>query len=183
MRRYAALPPALGLALSLAACSSGPEILSKEGWFPKPLDVSGGVTWSATARHQISRSGPLRPEDFVDTQGNCAPGAESPTMAATPAPTPAGAPPQAGGAVPAALPGGGVALEMSECEVVRRTGAPDRVEIGANEGSERTAVITYLRGPRPGIYRFVAGRLTVVEKAPEPATPQRAARPSKPKRT
>jgi hypothetical protein len=182
MRRLATLSPAFGLALSLAACGSAPEILSKEGWFAKPLDVSSGVTWSATARHQISRSGPVAAEDFVDAQGNCAPGTEPPVMAAaTPGPS-AGAPAQAG-AVPAALPGGGVALEMSECEVVRRTGAPDRVEIGATEASERSVVITYLRGPRPGIYRFVAGRLSLVEKAPEPAGPQRAARPSKPKRT
>ena len=180
MKRFAALAAALSLATTLGACGTGPELLSKDGWFPKPLDVSSGVTWSSTARHQISRGGPVAPEDYVDAQGHCAPGTEAPVMAATPV---AAAPAQPGAAVPAALPGGGVALEMSECEVVRRTGAPDRVEIGATDASERSVVITYLRGPRPGIYRFVSGRLTLVEKAPEPAAPQRTARPSKPKRT
>lgn len=175
MARLAVFFPAFALVSVIGGCSNAPDLLSKEGWFPKPLELGSGVNWNSTARHQISRSGPVPPEDFVDAQGNCAPGASD--AAATPA---AGAPAQAG-AVPAALPAGGVALEMTECEVVRRTGAPDRVEIGTTESSERSVVITYLRGPRPGIYRFTAGRLTVVEKAPEPAAPQRATR--QPRRT
>ena len=32
---------------------------------------------------------------------------------------------------------------------------------------ERATVITYIHGPRPGIYRFSAGRLTSIERAPE----------------
>jgi hypothetical protein len=33
----------------------------------------------------------------------------------------------------------GIAVDMTECEVVQRAGAPERVEIGTNERSERTA--------------------------------------------
>ena len=30
------------------------------------------------------------------------------------------------------------------------------------------AVLTYIRGPRPGIYFFTSGRLTALDRAPEP---------------
>lgn len=172
--RTAALAPSAALALALAACGSAPSILSTDGWFNKPLDFTGGAKWSSTAKHRISDNRPLGPEDFVGADGQCAAATpDSTTMAAA---GPADGAGQSPSVVPPALPSGGVALEMTECEVVRRTGQPDRVEIGANDRSERSVVITYLRGPRPGIYRFVAGRLTVIERAPEPAAPQRPAR-------
>jgi hypothetical protein len=57
---------------------------------------------------------------------------------------------------------------MTECDVVRRAGAPEQLQVGADERGERAVVITYIRGPRPGIYRFAAGRLTSIERAPEP---------------
>lgn len=81
------------------------------------------------------------------------------------------------------MPGGAlnpspVALEMSECDVVKRAGAPTRVEIGANERNERTATLTYMGGPRPGIYAFVEGRLKSMERGPEPP-PQVAKKPAK----
>lgn len=79
--------------------------------------------------------------------------------------------------------GGGVALEMTECDVVRRVGIAEKVDLGANERGERTAVLTYLGGLRPGIYRFVAGRLVSIERAPEPPAPSRPARKKKPART
>jgi hypothetical protein len=172
--------PLAALALPLVACSSASEVLSTDSWFSKPLSLANNPSPNSVARHRISDDRPLGPEDYVDAEGRCpAVAGEAAAVAAAPA----GDRPQAA-AVPGAapLPGGGVALEMSECEVVRRTGPPDRVELGANERSERTVVLTYLRGPRPGIYRFTAGRLSVVEKAPEPATPQRPQRQSRPPR-
>ena len=54
-----------------------------------------------------------------------------------------------------------IALEMSECDVVKRAGIAEKVEIGTNERRERTATLTYIRGQRPGIYHFTAGRLAV----------------------
>jgi len=70
---------------------------------------------------------------------------------------------------------------MTECEVVRRAGQVDKVDLAANDRGERSVVLTYLRGPAPGIYRFTAGRLTSIERAPEaPAAPTA---PEKPRKT
>jgi hypothetical protein len=66
---------------------------------------------------------------------------------------------------------GGIALSMTECDVVRRAGPADDVEVGTNHRGERTSVLTYMRGERPGIYRFVSGRLTSMERGPEPPPP------------
>ena len=73
-----------------------------------------------------------------------------------------------------------VALEMSECDVVKRAGFPERVEIGATERNERTATLTYMGGPRPGVYSFVEGRLKAMERGPEPPAPPKTAKAKKP---
>lgn len=65
------------------------------------------------------------------------------------------------------------ALGMTECELVHIAGPTSQVVIGANERGERTAVITYPQGERAGIYRFTAGLLTAIDRAPEPERPQR----------
>ncbi len=87
------------------------------------------------------------------------------------------------GAIPAVVSGGprGIALQMTECEVVRVAGYTDRVEIGGNERGQRAVTLTYLSGPRPGIYRFVGGRLASMERVAEPPQqrPQKAARTAK----
>jgi len=67
-------------------------------------------------------------------------------------------------------------FEMTECDVVKRAGIAERAEIGTSERGERTARLTYINGQRPGIYYFTAGRLTTMERAPEPAAPQRPAK-------
>jgi hypothetical protein len=68
--------------------------------------------------------------------------------------------------VPPEVRGGprGVALSMTECEVVRLTGYTDRVEIGADERGRRSVALTYMTGDRPGIYRFADGRLVSMER-------------------
>ena len=46
-------------------------------------------------------------------------------------------------------------------------------------------VLTYVRGPRPGIYRFADGRMTSMERGAEPEPPPRPVKgkpKSKPKR-
>jgi hypothetical protein len=80
--------------------------------------------------------------------------------AATPAP-----------AATAPLIAGGIALNMTECQVVRRAGHPESLEITADGHGERNVVLTYIHGERPGIYHFVAGRLKIIERAPEPPEP------------
>jgi hypothetical protein len=67
---------------------------------------------------------------------------------------------------------------MTECEVVRRAGPVEKFDLAANERGERSVVLTYLRGPAPGIYRFTAGRLSSIERAPEAAPPA----PEKPRK-
>ena len=53
---------------------------------------------------------------------------------------------------------GGIALQMTECDVVKRTGVAEKVDIGANQRGERSVTMTVTRGPWPGIYRFDGGR-------------------------
>jgi len=72
--------------------------------------------------------------------------------------------------------GSGIALEMSECDVIERAGAPANLDIGANRRGERTAVMTYQQGERAGVYRFVNGRLTSVERVAQPDAPERPAK-------
>jgi hypothetical protein len=108
---------------------------------------------------------------MVSSEGQCA--ALEPTAASADA-----------GSAASPTPPGTAALGMTECEVVRRVGQPQRVEVGNDERTERTVVITYLQGVRPGIYRFRAGRLVSIERAPEPPrtekTPQKSSRPKPP---
>jgi hypothetical protein len=69
----------------------------------------------------------------------------------------------------------GVALQMTECDVVRRAGAPDKIEFPPNR-YERAVVLTFLRGPRPGIYTFTGGRLVSIERTPELPAPAKPAK-------
>jgi len=87
------------------------------------------------------------------------------------------------GALPPQVRGGssGIALQMTECQVVQVAGYTDRVEIGANERGQRAVTLTYLSGERPGIYRFVGGRLASMERVAE--QPQQAKKPQKQTKT
>ena len=94
-----------------------------------------------------------------------------------PPPPPAAAPPPdrlepagfGGGDLPPVL--GGVALGMTECQVVRRAGQPSNVSIGGGPRSGREVTITYLAGTWPGIYHFDSGRLKEVDRVPEAERP------------
>lgn len=121
---------------------------------------------------------PVTAADLVDAEGRCA--------AAVAGVETSGDPNEGQATAPASLPliPAAIALDMTECEVVRRAGVPERVQIGTNERSERTAVLTYTRGERPGIYHFTSGRLTAMERAPEPppaSKPQRRPPREKPR--
>lgn len=102
---------------------------------------------------------PVSAADLADPSGSCA-GAGEP-----------GVPP-----VPAAI-----ALEMTECDVVKRAGVAEKTEIGTNDRRERIATLSYFRGERPGIYTFIDGRLKSMELAPEvPGSQKTAKKPAKP---
>jgi hypothetical protein len=61
-----------------------------------------------------------------------------------------------------------IALEMTECEIVKRAGPADRVDIGVNERGERVASLTYAHAVRPGLYQFRSGRLFSIDRMSEP---------------
>src|SRR6202049_2561182 len=85
----------------------------------------------------------------------------------------------AAGAPPVPSTTGTVALGHIECDVVRGIGAPGSVNISNNGRGDRVAVITYSQGQRAGIYTFTSGRLTSIERGPEPVAPPKTA--TKPK--
>lgn len=130
------------------------DLLSKDAnWFSKPGRVF--IRNVSIETPPLSPDKPVRPQDLVSADGMCA------GMAA-----PADANAQSDGAMPVG--NGVVALGHTECDVVRGAGVPENVALSANARGDRVAVLTYTRGGRPGIYTFTAGRLTVVERAPEP---------------
>ena len=164
---------ALGLAVALCNCAGG-DYDTSQAWFAKPLDVSGrrgGYSFSELQETKRLQR-PITANDLVDAGGTCPPpAAPQPvaapvSQAATPAPS----------ADTQSLLGGGVALGMSECDVVFRAGRPTRVELGKNPNGDRTAVLTYQGGPRPGIYRFERGSLMQMDRVAEPAPPPQPAK-------
>jgi hypothetical protein len=96
---------------------------------------------------------------------------------------PESGPPAAGpaGAMPPEVRNGprGIALAMTECQVVGIAGYTDRVEIGANARGERTVTLTYLSGERPGIYHFRNGRLMSMDRVAEAAEPKKPVKTAK----
>jgi len=111
---------------------------------------------------------PVTAEDLVSAEGFC------PGMA-----PPGGANAMAEGAAAAPAPStsGTVALGHTECDVVRGIGAPDSVNLSNNARGDRVAVINYSRGQRAGIYTFTAGRLSSIERGPEPVAQPKTAKP------
>jgi hypothetical protein len=71
--------------------------------------------------------------------------------------------------------GSGIALQMSECDVVQRAGPPQNIDISATQRGERSVTMTY-GGERAGLYRFVSGRLVSIERGAEQAAPERPAK-------
>jgi hypothetical protein len=165
----------VGGALLLAGCSgSGSDAFNSENaeqWFKKPFTNfqarDSGVRVADTSLR------PTTPEDYVDGSGRCA------TPAAAPQPVNAEGAPVGDAAAGGPTVAGGVALLMTECEVVARAGTPERVDLGANPAGERTTVLTYMRGPWPGIYRFTAGRLSEIDRVAEPEQPKAKPAPKK----
>jgi hypothetical protein len=167
---------ALAMASVLGGCGD-------VGWdagtlFRKPIDVTGRESGYSYSDLQESRQNrPVNDSDLVDAGGSC-PAAAAPPAAAG---GPAGGPGASAAYVPAL--GEGVGLGMTECEVVRRAGPPNSVQLGRNPNGDRTAVLSYQSGPRPGIYHFERGRLMQMDRVevPEPP-PQAKKKPAKAKK-
>ncbi len=154
------------LAFALCGCA---DSVDTTNWFARPLDLfgsRGGYTYANLGDTRMDH--PITANDLVDANGACPRFVPSaPAQAAAEA---GAAPGDAG-----ALLSSGVAIGMSECEVVTHLGAASAVNLGRNPNGDRTAVLTFKGGPRPGVYRFTAGRLEEMDRvegpppAPEPA--------------
>jgi hypothetical protein len=168
---------ALAMSAALDGCANV-DFDSQQAWFAKPVDLFGrnsGYTYSELQQTKQQQR-VIGTNDLVDANGACpapvvqqqqpAPGAQD---AAAPADT-------------SSLLGTGVALGMSECDVVWRAGQPNSVQLGNAPNGDRTAVLTYDTGPRPGIYRFERGALMQmdrVEVAPPPVAQATKKKPVK----
>jgi hypothetical protein len=161
-------------ALALCGCANV-EYENKDAWFAKPFEIvsrKGGYTFSELQETK-ERSRSITANDLVDGNGSCAaPQASQQAPAVAAAAQAPGVPPATDAG---SLLGGGVALGMSECDVVFRAGSPSAVQVGKGPNGDRTAVLTFNSGPRPGIYHFAGGALAEVERvqgAPAPPSAQ-----------
>ena len=168
----AAALAALTIALSIGGCAD-----DTTKWFAKPLNPfnsNRGYSYSSLGETRQDR--PITANDMVDANGAC-PNyvAPAPSASANPGEGPAATPDTS------ALLNGGVALGMSECDVVARLGQPTAVNLGRNANGFRSAVLTFRTGPRPGIYRFNNGRLAEMDRVEErPPAPEQKTTKKKP---
>jgi hypothetical protein len=143
------------------------------------------LTYSGGQDHFTLR--PVRPQDLVGRDGRCAMTAEEAKAMqaaelAARQQRAAGAPRESDPEPQPPLMQGGISLQMTECDVIRRAGAPEGLEFGTGERGERMVVITYVRGVRPGVYRFAGGRLYSIERAPAPPPPPESEPKATPKK-
>ncbi len=156
------------LAPVMAGCSGAPDLLSKDAeWFSR----SGRLFIRSVSIETppLTPNRPVTSEDLVSADGLC------PGMAPPGGPADANALTEGAAAAPSTT--GAVALGHTECDVVRGIGAPDSVNFSNNPRGDRVAVINYSKGQRAGIYTFTAGRLSSIERGPEPVAPPKPAKP------
>jgi hypothetical protein len=149
------------LASGLGACSSNLS-LTDVTLAAKPSTILTKPDWATFSGSKNDfELRPITPADLVGPEGQCAAPPEQAAALTDPA-TPGGPP------APAPLVSGGISLQMTECEVVRRAGVVEKVDFGVDERGQRAVTLTYTRGPWPGLYRFAGGRLMSIERAPGP---------------
>src|ERR1019366_4765757 len=162
------LLPLLLLAPVIAGCSGATDLLTRDAeWFSRPGRLF--IRNISIDAPPLTPDRPVTSEDLVSADGFC------PGMA------PPGSPADANAAAPVPSTTGTVALGHTECDVVRGIGAPASVNLSNNPRGDRVAVVNYTQGQRAGIYTFTAGRLSSIERGPEPVAPPKAAK-SKPKK-
>ena len=157
---------ALFAALPLAGCGSLDSSLKDQEWFSRPTMFSRSLSIETPP---LTDGRPVGSADLISAEGYCA------GMAA---PADSNAMTDQRAPVEAVQGGAGIAIGRTECDVARAAGAPDNVAI-TSEGGRRMTTLTYVRGPRPGIYRFVNGRLNSMERVAEPTQPKKPAKTAK----
>jgi hypothetical protein len=164
----------LAIAPAVAGCSGGADmfqsdLLSKDAeWFSRSGRLF--IRNVSIDAPPLTPDKPVSAEDLVSADGAC-PGmaAAAPTANANALADGAAAAPQAAG--------GTVALGHTECDVVRGIGAPSSVNLSNNPRGDRVAVVTWAGGPRAGIYTFTGGRLSSIERGPDPVVSPKTAKP------
>jgi len=166
------------MGFALGGCANN-DFDTSASWFAKPFDAlgnKGGYTYSSLT-DTTKGQGPITSNDLIDASGACpaapAPGAlpVQPQPVSQPQLKTANAADSQVSADTASLIGGGIAIGMSECEVVSRLGRPTTINFGKNPNGYRTLILTYSSGARPGDYRFGAGRLTEMDGIAMPTPP------------
>jgi hypothetical protein len=161
------------IAFALSGCAGISEVASGDVKLFKPSNPFEKPAWAAVESSGMATTRrALTPNDLVGADGSCA--GVPVAAAADPGSSDANAAPAAAALVP-----GGIGIDMTECEVVQRAGHPENFEVGSNQRGERSLVLTYIRGPKPGIYRFEGGRLVTMERGPEPPPAPKPAKPAK----
>jgi hypothetical protein len=159
----------------IAGCSGASDLMSRDAeWFSRSGRLF--IRNISIDAPPLTPDKPVVAEDLVSADGLC------PGMAPPGGPADANASTQ--GAAPATVPSvtGTVALGHTECDVVRGIGTPAHVELSNNPRGDRLAVITYNQGQRAGLYTFTAGRLTSIERGPEPIAAPKSAKTAKAKK-
>jgi hypothetical protein len=200
------------LAIALGGCSTAISDISLGDFNPlKKSDPIRSEDYNYFYRRDAGSSRPVTAADLVGSDGRCAfSAAPAPSLGpAAPEPVaqrPASEPinprsnqalyftagPETGrpaggssGQLPSQVRAGptGIALQMTECQVVAVAGYTDRIEIGADPRGQRLVTLTYLTGDRPGIYRFVNGRLSTMERVAEAPQARKPTKTAKAKKT
>jgi hypothetical protein len=156
------------MAVVLSGCANN-DYDTSTAWFSKPFDLFGsraGYNYSDLGESRQQRR--ITANDLADANGACPPPAPPAQTQSAPGNSDGGA---AVSTDATSLLGGGVAIGMSECDVIARVGQPNAVDLAKNRNGDRTAVLTVKSGPRPGIYRFVGGWLTEMDRVEEPPPP------------
>jgi hypothetical protein len=137
------------LAAGVTACGSIQNMMPDPANFRLPDRSVFLPTSTNSYAYPLSPVTSVGPADLVDGQGLCAGAAAAASDAAS-------APPR------------GVGLNMTECEVVRALGQPQAVDFTPQPAGQRRLVMTYKTGERAGLYEFVGGRLSGIERGDEP---------------
>ncbi len=115
--------PVAAMALMLGACSGAMDKMSE--MVPRASDFNvTSFEWNPYSKASMSipttfKQAPLTPADYVNADGSCA----------------AAAAPEDGSDQPGVT---AVALTTTECAAVRTLGAPEKIDIGANERGDRS---------------------------------------------
>ena len=145
------------------------DLLSKDAeWFSRPGRLF--IRNVSIETPPLTPNKPVTADDLVSADGIC-PGMAPPAASDANALTEGAA-----GAPPAPSTTGTVALGHTECDVVRGIGAPDSVNLSNNRTRRSGGGGQLFAGAARRDLHLHAGRLTSIERGPEPVAPPKTAK-------